>query len=221
MGLLQNEGGRGIVLLGLLGGSGELVQAVQPDGNLHPLELVLQFQILSGLFGLHLQGLQLQLQLRYLVPNTQEIVLSLGELALGLFLAVAVFGNTGGLFEDFPAVVAFQGQDFIDTSLTDIGITLPAQAGVHKQLVDVFEPGGLLVDIVFSVPAAVIAAGDHHLVGIIGKRPVGIVQGQGCLGKADGTSLLGSAEDDILHLGTPEGFGALLAQNPQNSIGNI
>ena len=143
------------------------------------------------------------------------------ELALGFLLAVAVFGNAGGLLKNFPAVVAFQGENLVNAPLADVGIALPPQAGVHKQLVDVLEPGGLFVDIVFAITAAIIAAGDHHLVGIIGKRPIGVVQNQGCLGKSHGTSLLGSAEDDILHLGTPEGFGALLAQNPQNGIGNI
>ena len=37
MSLLQHEGGGGIVLLCLFGGSGEPVQAVQPHGNLHAL----------------------------------------------------------------------------------------------------------------------------------------------------------------------------------------
>ena len=163
----------------------------------------------------------MKLQFRDLITDTQEVILGLHQFPLGFLLAVAVFGDTGGLLKNFPAVVAFEGENLVNAPLADVGVALPPQAGVHKQLVDVLEPGRLLVDIIFTITAAIIAAGNHHLVGIIGKRPVGIVQGQGCLGKAHGASLLGSAEDHILHLGTPEGFGALLAQNPQNGIGNI
>ena len=59
MGLLQHKGCRGIVLLCLFGRGRKLVQRIQPNSDLHTLQLVLQLQILLGLFGLHLQGLQL------------------------------------------------------------------------------------------------------------------------------------------------------------------
>ena len=51
----------------------------------------------------------------------------------------------------------------IDTPLADVGVALLAQAGVHEQLIDVSEPGRLLIDVVFPVAAAVIPPGDHHL----------------------------------------------------------
>ena len=41
VGLLQNEGRGGVVLLRLLRGGGEAVQAVQPHGHLHRTEGVL------------------------------------------------------------------------------------------------------------------------------------------------------------------------------------
>ena len=221
MGLLQHEGGGSVVLLRFFGGGGELVQGVQPHGHLHPPELVLQLQVLPGLFGLDFQGLQLKLQFGHLVADAHEVVLGLRQLPLGFLLAVAVFGDARRFLKDFPAVVALDGENFVDASLADVGVALPAETCVHEQLVDVLEPGGLAVDVVFAVAAAVIPAGDHHLVGIIGKRPVGVVQGQGSLREAHGAPLLGAAEDHVLHLGAPEGFGALLAHDPENGIGNI
>ena len=134
---------------------------------------------------------------------------------------MTVFGDAGGLFKNLPAVVALEGENFVDAALADVGVALPAQARVHKQFVDVLQAGGLAVDVVFAVAAAVIAAGDHDLVGIVSQGPVGVVQGQGGLGKAHGAPLLGAAEDHVLHFGAPEGFGALLAHDPEDGVGDI
>ena len=221
MRLLQNEGRGRIVLLRLLGGGGKPVQRVQPHGHLHALQLVLQFQIFFCLFRLLLQRFQLQFQLGDLVADAQKVVLGGGQLPFRLLLAVAVFGDAGGFLEDLPAVAAFQGEDFVDPALTDIAVALPPKAGVHEHLVDVPQAGGLLIDVIFAVPGAVVAPGDHHLVGIVGQRPVGVVQRQGRLGEAHGGALLGAAEDHVFHFGAPEGFGALFAHDPQNGVGNI
>ena len=106
MGLLQNKGCRLIVLLRLFGRSGQLLQGVQPYGYFHTLQLTLQLQIFLRFLGLLLERLQLQLQLGDLVADAQQIVLGMHKLALGLFLAVAVFGNTRRFLEDFPSVAA-------------------------------------------------------------------------------------------------------------------
>ena len=221
MGLLQDEGSRRIVLFRFFCGSGELIQGIQPYGYLYSLQLLLHFQIPLGLFRLKLQRFQLQLQLGDLIADAQQIVFRALQLALCLLFPVAVFGDTGSLFKDLPAVPAFQGKDLIDAALTDIGVALPAQAGVHQELIDIFQAGRLAVDIVFAVAGAVVAPGDDHLIGIVGQSPVRIVQRQRCLRKAQLRALGRSAKDHILHFGTPEGLGALFAHDPQDRVGNI
>ena len=109
MGLLQHKGCGSVVLFRLFGCLGQLFQGVQPDGDLHPPQLVLQFQVFFRFFGLLLQRLQLQLQLRNLVGNPEQIVLRVLQLPLCLLLAVAVLGDARRLLKDFPAVTAFQG----------------------------------------------------------------------------------------------------------------
>ena len=99
----------------------------------------------------------------------------MSKLALRLLLAVAVLGDAGGLFKDLTAVSTLQRQDLIDTALSDIGVALSAQTGIHKHLVDITQTGRLAVDIVLTVAGTVIPAGDHHLVRVIGKGAVGIV----------------------------------------------
>ena len=54
-------------------------------------------------------------------------------------------------------------------ALTDDGIALAAQAGIHEQLVHVAQAHALLVDVVFALAAAVIPAGD----GDLALRPFG------------------------------------------------
>ena len=86
---------------------------------------------------------------------------------------------------------------------------------------DIPQAGGLLIDVIFAVTGAVVAPGNHDLVGIVAQCPVRIIQSQGSLRETHGGPLLGSAEDHVLHLGTPEGFGALLTHDPENGVGNI
>ncbi len=143
------------------------------------------------------------------------------QLLFRILFPVTVLGNARGLLKNFPAVAAFQRENFIDTTLADVGVALLAKACVHEQLVDVPQPSGLLINIVFPVAAAVIPAGDHHLVGVIGQGSVGVVQGQSGLGEANGSPLLGTAEDHVLHFRPPEGLGALLAQHPEDGVGDI
>ena len=221
LGLLQHEGGRGIVLLSLSGIGRQLIQRIQPDSHLHSLKLFLQGQVLLCLFRLDLQRLQLQFQLRDLVTNSHQVVFGMGQLPLGFFLAVAVLGNTGCFLKDLTTVCTFQRQNLIDTSLSDVGIALPAQTGIHKQFMDISQSGGLAIDIKFRISGAVIPAGDHDLIGIVGQSPVRVVQGQCSLCKAHCLTLLGATEDHVFHLGTTEGLVALLAHDPQNCVGNI
>ena len=221
MGLLQHKGGRGIVLFCLLGCRGQLVQGIQPDSYLNALQFLFQPQVGLGFFGLLLQRFQLQFQFGNLIADTQQIVLGMSQFALCFFLAVPILGDTGSFFKNFPAVCTFQRKNLINASLADIAVAFPTQAGIHKHLMDIPQAGRLLIDVKFTVTAAVEPAGNHNLVRIIGKRPVGIVQGQGCFRKTHGTSLLGTAEDHIFHLGTAKGLGTLLAHNPENRIGNV
>ena len=209
--LLEDEGGGGVVGLGLAGGLGDLFEVFEPDGDLEPTELAAERQILLRLFRLLFQGADLQLQLGDLVADAQKIVLGVGQTALGILLAVAEFGDAGGFLENFAAVGRFEGKDLVDAALADVGIALAAKTGVHEQLVDVLEAGKLLVDIVFALAGAEIAAGDHDLGGLDAKAGVGVVEDEGGLGVADGGALGGAAEDDVFHLRAAQGAGALLA----------
>ena len=134
---------------------------------------------------------------------------------------MAVLGDSRRLLKNLPAVCALHRQNLVNAALPDDRIAIPPDAGVQQQLVDVLEAAELAVDGVLAVPGAVVPPGDHHLIGVIGKGPVRVVQGEGRLRKAHRRPLLGAAEDHVLHLGPPQGLGALLPHDPEDGIGNI
>ena len=216
--LLQDEGGGMIVLLGLARRGAQALERLQPQRDLEALELLAVGQVALCLFRLIAQRADLQLQLRDLVADAGQIVLRRGEAALRFLLAVAVFRDTGGLLENFAAVRALEGQNFVDASLADVGIAVAAETGIHEQLVDVAQTHALLVDVVFALAGAVIPARDHQLVGVIMQGAVAVVQHERRLGKADGGALLRAAENDILHLLAAQRAGILLAHDPADGI---
>ena len=217
----QDEAGGGVILRGLLCSGVQTDEGLQPDRNLLALELGLIFQIFFRLFGLLPQGLHLKLQLGDLILNAGQILLRAFQTALGLLLAVAVFGDARRLLEDLAAVGALDGKDLVDPALGDVGVALAAKTGIHEQLVHVLEPDRLLIQIEFVLPGAVVAPGDHHLVGINGEITVGVVEDQAGLGKAELGALLRAAEDHVLHLVPAQGAGALLAHDPADRVRDV
>ena len=221
LGLLLLAEGLLIVGAELDPGGAEAVQLVHPQGDLQPPELVPEDQVLFGLLSLGPEGLHLELQLVDFVIDAHQVLLGALQLPLGLLLPVAVAGDAGGLLKDLPAVGALDGQDLVDLALADDGIALPAQAGVHEELVDILEPDGVAVDEVLALPGAVVPPGDHDLALLHREEVAGVVQHQGDLGKAQLLALGGAAEDDILHFPAPEGLGGLLPHDPADGVGDV
>ena len=115
----------------------QLLQLLQPQGNLQSPQLVPHHQIFLGLLRLHPQGLHLKFQLADLVVDAHQILLRALELPLRLLFAVAVLGDARRLFKDLTSVRALHRQNLVNFALSDDGIAFPTQAGVHKQLIDI------------------------------------------------------------------------------------
>ena len=134
---------------------------------------------------------------------------------------MAEAGDARRLLKDLPAVGGLHRQNLVNAALTDEGIALPAQTGVHKQLIDVPQAHRTAVDIVLALPRAVVPPGDHDLALVQIKEVSGVVQHQGDLGISRLAALGGAAEDHILHFAAPQGTGGLLPHDPANGAGNI
>ena len=199
----------------------ELLQIFQPHADFQRAQLVVKHQVFFRRFRLLAQRLHLQLQLRDLIVDTHQVLLRALELALGLLLAVAELADARRLLEHLPAVIAADGQDLVNFALTDDGVSLPAHAGIHEQLVDILEPHGLAVDIILRLAAAVITAGHRHLRLVPVEDMLGIVYHQRYLRKAHLPALFRAAEDHILHLGATELAAVLLAHDPADGVGYV
>lgn len=69
--------------------------------------------------------------------QANEVFFGFFQAAFGFLFAVAKARNAGGLFKNLAAVFAFCGDNAIDLALSDDGITVAAEAGIHEQLMHV------------------------------------------------------------------------------------
>ena len=187
--LLENEGGGIVVLLRLFRALSDLLEAIQPDSNFQAPQFIAERQIFLCLLRLLAKGLDLQFQLRDFVPDAKQIVLRIGEPALGLLFPVAVFGDAGSLFKNFAAVGRFLREDLVDSALTDVRVAFSSKAGIHEKLVDIAQTRRLLVDVILAFARTVVPASDHNLGRFDGKHPVLVIQNQRRFRIADGRAL--------------------------------
>ncbi len=199
----------------------DLLQLLQPYRNFQSPQFVTEDEKLLRLFRLSLQGADLELQFVDFVLDAHQVFFGAVQLALCLLLAVAEAGDARCLFKYLPAVGGFDRQNFVDLALADVGIALPAQTGVHEQLVDVPEAGGVAVDKVFALSRAVIPPGDHDLGLFQIKKVALIIQHKRDLREAHALALLGAVKNNVFHLGTPQGLGGLLPHDPADGVGDI
>ena len=195
---------------------------VHPEGDLQAFAGVGIFQEFLGFLAVPLQRAHPAFQFAQDVPQPFQVALGGGQAALGLVFAVAEPGDAGGFLENFPPLAGFGGDDLGNAALADDGVAVPAQAGVQQQLVDILEADVLAVDGVLALAAAVVPAADGDLVGVHRQAVVGVVDGQADGGVAHGPAGLGAAEDHVLHLaGAPQLFGAGLAHDPADGVGDV
>ena len=217
---------KGRVLHCLLGGSKLVVQlfgVVQPQADVGALFVLHQLNCLFGLFGFLLQRSYLRRYLKKDIVCARHIVLGRLELTLCLVLFVAVFCNTRSILKHAAAFLALTGYHLGDTSLTDDGVTVTANARIHKELVDILQTNTLAVDEVFTVARAIVTAGDRNL--IVGAiqfcKFSAVIEGDRYLGVSHGATAVGTAKDNVLHFATAQALGRDFAKYPTHSVGNV
>ena len=150
-----------------------------------------------------------------------EVAAHLAELELGALAAALVRAETGGLLDLAAPVLRLAGQERLDLALADDGVQLLAQADLGQQLDDVGEPAGGLVDGVLRRAVARHAAHHADLGRGQRQRAVGVVEGELDLGGAAGAAPVAAGEDDVLHGRAADGGGALLAERPDDGVGEV
>ena len=160
------------------------------------------------------------------VVHAQQVLVDLLELALRLLLALLELGDAGGLLEDEAALFRVGLEQCGDAALLDHTVRVHANAGVQEKLANVFESGGLVVELVFAGAVAVEAAADADLVDVQIERAgvvvaAGVVEDEGDFGDAGGLAPAAAVEDHVQHRVAAQAFGALLAEHPFEAVHDV
>ena len=124
-------------------------------------------------------------------------------------------------FEDEPPFFGRRLQDGVDLALFDDAVGAVRHADVGQQVADVAQAAGLPIDEVFAFAAAIDAAGDLDLGGVVVEDAGAIVEDQRRFGGVRCTAGTRTAEDDVGHLLAAKGFDALGAEDPLDGVDDV
>ena len=136
-------------------------------------------------------------------------------------LAALVLGNAGSLLDKGAALLGTALQNGIELALADNGMRILTQARIVQNVLDIHQAARTRVDEVFALARTIHAAGDGNLVKVDRQHMVRVIEHQRDLGNAHRLARRRAREDDVLHGLAAQLLGALLAQYPQNRIGDI
>ena len=198
-----------------------LLQPVQPDVDFQPPALLPQVKIPARLLRLHPQGPHLPGIPLQNVAQAHKVALGRLQTAQRLRAPVAVLGNARRLFKHGPAVFTAVREHLGNLALSNQGIPVAPDAGVHEELVNVLEPHGTPCQQVFALARAVEPPRDAHLGQGRRQRPVFIVEHKRHLGHAHRLAVLRARENHVLHFSAAQRFAALLPQHPANRVNHV
>ena len=199
----------------------ELTEVVHGELDGEVGELVGEVAGLTGLVHLALEGLELAGYLARDDLRAREVRVHGGELALGALLATPVFGDVGGLLDELAPLLGAAREDGVELALRDDRVRVDAESRVMQDVADVHKPRRGAVDEVLGLARAVHAPGDGNLGELDGQRVIGVVEHERDLGEADGLPCGRAREDHVLHRLTAKHLGALLAEDPEDGVGDV
>ena len=200
------------------------VVLVDQDPDLERLVLPLELMEALRSARLALKRPELALDLDGQVVQTDEILLGGVEFPQRRRLALLELGNPGCLLEQHPPVLGVCIDQGTDVPLADDGVGLGVEAGVEKQLADVAQPAGRVVDVIFALAGTIESSGDadfgEHVVRNRQLLP-GELDGQGDLGHAERMPRLAAGENQVLHFLPAQLLGTLFAEHPADRVRDV
>ena len=180
-----------------------------------------QLFVLARAIDLTLQRPQLAGDLLIDVAGTGQVLVHRLDLFERTLLTALVLGDAGSLLNKSAALLGAALQNGIELALADDGMRILAQARIVQDVLNVHQAARARVDEVLTLARAIHAAGDSHLFKVDGKHMVRVVEHQRNLGHTHRLARRRAREDDILHGLAAQLLGALLAQDPQNRVGDV
>ena len=224
-GRLGERGAGGVKLGkgGFVGGEGARLLDRQ-EVRLRGTDRAAEIAIAARLARLALEAGELLLEPGLELVGAGEVGLGRLELELGLVAAGVQAGDAGGLLEQRAALLGPGGDEGGDAALAHHGRGARAAAEIGKQGLDVARAGLLAVDAEGAAAAALDAAADRELGGLVeggGERRLAGFEGQRHLGEVAGRAGGGAGEDHVLHLAAADGAGARLAHHEAQRIDDV
>ena len=124
------------------------------------------------------EGAKLAVNLPQQIVKSAQVRFGIGQLAQRAFLALAVFQDAGGLFDERTVTGRVGLQNRIQSSLTHNHVHLLAKTGIGEEFLNVEQTALRAVDRVFGAAVAEDGAGygDFRVIDI--ERVIGIIDGQ-------------------------------------------
>lgn len=138
-----------------------------------------------------------------------------------LLLPLAVLQHACGFLDERAPPHRIGMEYGVQLALPHDDVHLPADTGVREQFLDVEEPAGVAVDLVFAAAVAEHDPSDRHFGVFDGQRTIRIVDGQRHFGASERRPPGGAGEDHVFHLAAAQGFGSLLTHDPGERIHHI
>src|SRR5579871_3978201 len=174
-----------------------------------------------GLGCLQLDAAQLLFDFVDDIAGPLQVLVDPFQLAEGLDLLGLESADPGCFFEDGTPLPGRGLQEDIDAPLLDDAIGIRAGPTAEEELLDVFEPAGLLVDEILAFAVPIDPPSDLHFGILGGEDAAAVIEGHRDFGQAEAAARGRAVEDYIGHLAAAQALGALLAQHPAHGIHNI
>ncbi len=187
-------------------------------------DMVGEVAIAARLARLPLQALVLLLEGYQHVLDARKVLLGRAQAQLGLVTAGIETGDAGRLVDDRAAVGGLGVDQGADAALADQRGRARAGRGVGKQRLHVARADFLAVDRIGRAVAALDAAHDVELVGVVhhrGRRARLVVERQHDFGDIARGPGAGAGEDHVLHLRAAHLLGRGLAHHPLQRLDQV
>ncbi|GBD37241.1 hypothetical protein HRbin36_02371 [bacterium HR36] len=140
--------------------------------------MVHQFPVALRLARLLAHAPQLSLHFSLNVLQPSQVFLNTLEFPQSLLFFGFETANARRLFKEGTPFQRRSGEESIHLALLDDAISLTAQTATQKQLFNVAQACGLMIDEVFAVTIAVNASGNSYLIRVERKKSARVVERQ-------------------------------------------
>ncbi len=180
-----------------------------------------EFQISTRAAALPSQAAHLGLHLRDEVIDPRQVAVGLVQATSGDTATVLVATDPRRFLEHGAALFRPVAQDRVHHAALDDGVRVGAQPGIAAQLLHVTQAAEAAVQAILRLTARVHGTADLDL-GIRYRQDVILVgEAQRHLGAMNRLAPLRPLEDRLFHPRAPDRCGALLAQHPAQTVGDV